>query len=186
MATTQDNTAALNRGKVPELYNTINTYRSTDELQKANTLLENIESVKDTVQLQTAQFQDSLILGDQFFGSSANSTALNEVAQRSNDLKARKAQMEETLQKSRGAAERLDRDFIDVKETLPETLSTRIIHMLDDYTLVVLMISFFFMVLSLVFIYAATQGYTLISILKGSGYGLLLSVFMFVFASIIL
>ena len=101
-------------------------------------------------------------------------------------LDVKKTELEETLQKTRSSAERLNRDFIDVKETLPETLPTRIIHMLDDYTLVVLLISFFFMVLSLIFIYAATQGYTLMSILKGSGYGLLLSVFMFVFASIVL
>jgi hypothetical protein len=186
MASAQDNTAALNRGKVPELYKTIDTYRSTEELTRAQTLLNNIETVKDTFDLQSAQFLDSILLGDQFFGSSGNSTALSEVNKRMIDLKAKKTQLEDTLQKTRSSAERLNRDFIDVKETLPETLPTRIIHMLDDYTLVVLMISFFFMVLSLIFIYAATQGYTLMSILKGSGYGLLLSVFMFVFAAIVL
>jgi len=161
-------------------------YRDQKELDQASSLLDNMEKIQEVFQIQTAQFQDQILLGDQFFGTAAAPVALQEVQKRNQTLKAEKTTLETTRNKSNARAEQLDRDFVDEREALPETLTSSIIHVLDDYTLIVLMISYIFMMLSVIFVYTSLNQYSASSILKSIGFAFFISILLFIVASIIL
>jgi hypothetical protein len=173
-------------GQVPALYAKMAEYRDATDLAQANTLLDTMEKVQEVFQLQTAQFQDQILLGDQFFGTSAAPTVLKEVQERNQALQDQKDELAATIKKGRARAEQLNRDFVDEREALPETLTTSIIHVLDDYTLVVLMISYVFMILASIFVYTSLNGYSISSILKGVGFAFFISILLFIIASVVL
>ena len=173
-------------GQVPALYTKMSEYRDSAEVKQATDLLDNLDKIQDVFQLQTAQFQDQMLLGDQFFGTSATPVVLNEVQKRNQSLHDQKKTLTEKIDKSIAKAEQMNRDFEDEKEALPETLTTSVIHVLDDYTLVVLMISYVFMILASIFVYTSINGYTLSSIFKAVGFAFFISVLLFIIASIVL
>lgn len=173
-------------GQVPALYTKMAEYRDSTELAQANSLLDNLDKVQDVFQLQTAQFQDQMLLGDQFFGTSATPVVRNEVQERNQSLVDKKDALTASIKKSIAKSEQLNRDFEDEKEALPETLTSQVIHVLDDYTLVVLMISYIFMILASIFVYTSINGYSMMSILKAVGFAFFISILLFIIASVIL
>lgn len=181
-------TASFNKssGKVAEVYTLLKDSRDATELDRANTLLDSIDTIQEVFQHEVAQYNDQMLLGDQFFGTSADPTLLNDVRHRNKSLTKQKNDLESDMKKSRAHAEQLDRDFLDEREALPETLTSSIIHVLDDYTLVVLMISYVFMMLACIFVYTASHLYSISSILTGVGSAFFISILLFIIASIIL
>jgi hypothetical protein len=173
-------------GQVPALYTKMAEYRDSTELAQANNLLDNLDKVQDVFQLQTAQFQDQMLLGDQFFGTSATPVVRNEVQERNQSLVDQKASLEASIKKSIAKSEQMNRDFEDEKAALPETLTTSVIHVLDDYTLVVLMISYIFMILAFIFVYTSINGYSISSIFKAVGFSFFISILLFIIAAIVL
>ncbi len=63
------------------------------------------------------------------------------------------------------STERHERDFLDVKGSLPEKIETRRLNVLDDYTMLLLACSFLLMALSIIFYYTQANNYSLTSIL---------------------
>ena len=173
-------------GQVPALYTKMAEYRDSTELAQANSLLDNLDKIQDVFQLQTAQFQDQMLLGDQFFGTSATPVVRNEVQERNQSLVDKKNALTTGIKKSLAKSEQMNRDFEDEKAALPETLTSQVIHVLDDYTLVVLMISYIFMILASIFVYTSINGYSMSSILKAVGFAFFISILLFIIASIIL
>jgi len=173
-------------GQVPALYTKMAEYRDSTELNQANSLLDNLDKIQDVFQLQTAQFQDQMLLGDQFFGTSATPVVRNEVQERNQSLVDKKDALTASIKKSIAKSEQMNRDFEDEKGALPETLASRVIHVLDDYTLVVLMISYIFMILASIFVYTSINGYSMSSILKAVGFAFFISILVFIIASVVL
>jgi hypothetical protein len=173
-------------GQVGELHKKMDTYRSPVEVEQARNLLANMDTIKDDFEIQVALFYDQQLSGDQFFGTSASPAVREEVQARNTTLTDQKEALQHKLKKSRARAEQLNRDFEDEKAALPEPLTTRIIHVLDDYTLVVLMISYIFMMLATIFVYTSINGYSLSSILKAVGFAFFISILLFIIASIVL
>ena len=106
--------------------------------------------------------------GDKFYGSSANSTVIAEVAARNRDLQTTLETLQKDTKKLKGSTERHERDFLDVRAALPERLSTQRLNVLDDYTMLLLTVSYLVMALSIVFYYAQVNNYTITSILGGT------------------
>jgi len=135
---------------------------------RIQTFFSKLDDVQGFFESQFAQFNDLMATGDKFYGASANSTVLAEVSQRNKDLQATL----ETLQKDTGrlkaSTERHERDFLDVKGALPERSATQRLNVLDDYTMLLLTVSFIMMALSIVFYYAQANDYTITSILIGT------------------
>jgi hypothetical protein len=127
-----------------------------------------LENVQGFFQDQFAQFNDTIALGDKFYGSAASSTVLTEVSQRNKDLQATLETLQKETKQLRASTERHERDFLDVKGALPERIPTQRLNVLDDYTMLLLTISFLMMGLSVVFYYAHKNNYTISSILVGT------------------
>jgi len=127
-----------------------------------------LENVQGFFQDQFAQFNDTVALGDKFYGSAASSTVLAEVSQRNKDLQATLETLQKETKQLRASTERHERDFLDVKGALPERIPTQRLNVLDDYTMLLLTVSFLMMGLSVVFYYAHTKNYTISSILIGT------------------
>jgi hypothetical protein len=124
--------------------------------------------VETFFQGQFAQFNDMVAAGDRFNGTSASSTVIAEVAARNKDLQATLDSLQKDTKKLKGSAERHERDFLDVRGALPERLPTQRLNVLDDYTMLLLTVSYLVMALSIVFYYAQVNDYTITSILGGT------------------
>ena len=127
-----------------------------------------LENVQEFFQDQFAQFNDMVALGDKFYGTSANSTVIAEVSQRNKDLQATLETVQKDTKQFQATTERHERDFLDVKGSLPERIPTQRLNVLDDYTMLLLTVSYIMMALSIVFYYAQKNEYTISSILLGT------------------
>lgn len=185
----QDDSAALcksNPQQIQQLTQGLATCRSSTETQRANQLLFSVDDTMGFFTGQTAQFNDLMATGDKFLGAAPSSSALDEVRARNRELKGRATKLETQLQQSQARMEQMERDFLDVKATLPETLPNKIIHVLEDYTLAVLAIAYLFASLAVLFYYANANQYSIKSILIGSvGVGTL-GIFLYIVAMLFL
>jgi hypothetical protein len=99
-------------------------------------------------------------------------------------FKQQKKELENEIQQLKSSTERYNRDFIDLEDST--TPNTGAIHVLDDYTLWVLMISYILFACSIVFWYSHTHMYSLSSIFISLGGMTLISFLLVVMAIIIL
>ena len=159
---------------------------STADQQNMQSVLGLISTAQaDFDNLNTA-YNEMMLTGDSLFGTVPNSTAVRDVAQRNGELKARLAELQKEIGELQATQERADRDFLDTKANLPEREVTKVVNVIDDYTLVVFMVSYIFLVLSLSYWYISTSGFTPTSIgiaVVGSvlGGGLIFVLMMYLF-----
>lgn len=109
-------------------------------------------------------YNDLLLTGDSLFGTVPNTTAVSDVAKRNAELTARAAQLEKEIASLQATKERADRDFLETKSDLPERQVSKVVNVIDDYTLVVFMVAYIFLTLSLAYWYISTNLYTPTSI----------------------
>lgn len=160
--------------------------RTGDDTARFQAFFSKLDDVKGFFDGQFAQFNDMIAAGDKFYGASANSTVLAEVSQRNKDLQATLESLQKDTKKLKGSTERHERDFLDVRAALPERLSTQRLNVLDDYTMLLLTVSYLVMALSIVFYYAQVNNYTITSILGGTIGMALISCVVYVMALTIL
>jgi hypothetical protein len=186
---TQNDAAALCKSQpnqIAQLTQGLATCRSSVESQRADQLLFNIDDTLGFFTGQTAVFNDLMATGDTFFGTSPSATAVQEVSQRNKELKKRAGTLVREVQQSTARIEQMERDFLDVKETLPESLPNQTIHVLEDYTLVVLLAAYLFGAVAVLFYYIASNGYGMKAILIGTVGVSVFSIFLFVLGFIFL
>ena len=129
-------------------------------------------------------YVDAVTTAESVFGSGSKQTYVNDIDKRNKELKERKAKLTESIDRAKAAIERADRDFVDSKEQLPETMPTRTAHVIDDYTLLVLFISYLFFALTVIYWYVQQSGFSLKALLTGLGVGVVVSgvLFMLIWA----
>jgi hypothetical protein len=111
------------------------------EVQRKEGLLSDIASAR-------AKIEDSIHMGNSMFGRFAHADVAREVTIRKEDLQKKKEALEEDIRQKESIIQRTNRDFTDVKDTLPETEEQKRIRFIEDYTLMFLTLSYVFMVLS--------------------------------------
>ena len=80
------------------------------------------------------------------------------------------------IQEQEAVIRRVDRDFADVRDQLPETLPNKSLHVLEDYTLAIVSISYLFMLIIALHTYVLHSSDNFLSALgKGLGYSILLT-----------
>ena len=147
----------------------------------------NLQNITQVFQDQVAQYNDLASTGDKFFGTSAPSTIIADVVGRNKDLSGQLTDLHNKIAQLRLTTEQNDRDFIDTRDALPDVLPSRsMVHVLDSYTLFLVVITYMILALSCVFYYAQRNNYTLTSILIGAGGGALVSLILFVVGIIVL
>jgi hypothetical protein len=100
-----------------------------------------------------AQVEDGLAMGDSMFGQFAHVDVTNEVNRRLSDLKKKKGGLEQKLREKEAIVQRSNRDFSDVKDSLPETQERKRVQFVEDYTMMFLLLSYVFMILSFIIFY---------------------------------
>lgn len=119
----------------------------------------NAEFSQHTVQLESdieslkAIIGDSFYMGDAIYGKYGMDDITKQVRTRNQELKAKKEAIKNDIYKKEAIIERTDRDFSDVKDSLPETQPKKVLHFIEDYTLAFLTISYFFMVIALNYLF---------------------------------
>ena len=111
-----------------------------------------MSSESDTLR---ASIGNSLHIGDSMFGEFGYADVSKQVSDRNAELKRKKEAIKKDIDKKEGIIARSGRDFTDVKDTLPETLPNQTLHVLEDYTVAILLVSYLFMVLSFIFYYTS-------------------------------
>lgn len=135
------------------------------------TTLQAIQSDLSTMQ---AAITDSLLIGDRIAGQAANTQMLQQVRDHHTDLKERKRVLEKTITDGQGMIERADRDFIDTKATVADPLPEKSVHVIEDYTIVFLLVAYLFLVCVMIYLHVQTA---VVSKLVALGQALITAVF---------
>ena len=109
----------------------------------------------------------------------SNMDRLNELGTTHSSLTQKKAELISSI-------EQHERDFVDLRDALPEILPNTSIHTLDDYTLWILILSYSLFVISMIFYYCYINAYTPTSILISIVSAAILTIFLFIIIIIVL
>jgi hypothetical protein len=148
--------------------------------QQLATLTNNILKIKDDIDNLKISITDSLIVGDNLFDTTAHSGVVSHAKERINELKAKEKELKNNIGKKSALIRRFNRDFTDVKQSLPDTLPNKKIHVIEDYTISLLVISFLFMLISFIYAYTITSEDRLYGFSKSLLYSFLISIFFIV------
>ena len=105
----------------------------------------------DIVRLQST-ITNLLTIGDNMYSPTAGSVT-KDVRMRNNELSEKKTKIENEIKEQEAIINRSNRDFTDVRNELPEKIPNKSLHFIEDYTLVILCISYFFMIVVALHIY---------------------------------
>jgi hypothetical protein len=116
-----------------------------EEKTKKDKFITNTLHLKEDIASLQANVRDSLAVGESMFGSYGHSDITKQIRDRNDDLKNKKEDLIQDINRKESIIERANRDFTDVKRTLPEKQPKKILHFIEDYTLAVLSMSYLFM-----------------------------------------
>ena len=128
----------------------------------------------DITRLQ-ATITDLITIGNSMYDPTSGSVTAD-VRARNSELSEKKTKIENEIKEQEAIINRSNRDFTDVRDELPETLPNKSLHFIEDYTLVILCISYFFMIMVALHIYVlhSTEQWTT-ALLRGLFYSFLLT-----------
>lgn len=132
----------------------------------------NIEIIKRDIDTLHASVTNSLLTGDAVYGKAGSTNISQQVKDKNSELKEKKEKLTLSIKRKDATIERSNRDFSDVKNTLPETQNKKILNVLDDYTIAFLMFTYFFMLLSIMYVYVYVSEQKIKAILKSIGCGI--------------
>ena len=116
-----------------------------EEVTRSKTFITHTLHLKQDIESLRANVGDSLSVGDSMFGSYGHSDITKQILVRNDDLKKKKEALVKDINNKESIIERSNRDFSDVKRTLPEKQPKKILHFIEDYTMAVLSMSYLFM-----------------------------------------
>ena len=122
-----------------------------------------------------ATITDLIAIGNSMYDPTTGSVTAD-VMSRNKELSDKKINIQNEIKEQEAIINRSNRDFTDVKDQLPETLPDKSIHFMEDYTIVILCISYFFMIIVALHIYVtySTEIWTT-ALLRGVFYSFLLT-----------
>lgn len=126
---------------------------STTEQDRKQNFATNTLHLQQDIQALRASVGDSIAMGDSIFGQIGHTDIYNQVNDRNRELKKKYAELEKDIQNKERIVDRSNRDFTDVKDTLPEKLPTNLLHVIEDYTLAFLCVTFLFMSVAIIIVY---------------------------------
>ncbi len=157
----------------------INTCTSSTEYNRNTNFAENTFKLQQDITSLSAATGDSLSMGDTMFGQFGYNEITKEVKKRNEDLKAKKEKLLTEVEKGEAIIERSNRDFSDVKDTLPQPQPKRVLRFIEDYTLAILSISYLFMIIAAIYIYTSMSDKKLVAFFQSLISSVLLTMFLF-------
>lgn len=151
-----------------------------EEKTRNNTLMTHTLYLESDIASLRANVFDSLTVGDSMFGNYGHTDVTKQVKERNKDLKAKKDELMDDINKKEAIIERSNRDFTDIKNNLPEVEPKTVLHFIEDYTLAILSISYLFMMCIIIYGYTITGLPHLTRFIQALGASLFFTMFMFI------
>ena len=170
----RNNAAAVCRSNptgLSSLFSSIDQCTSSKELDRNSTMVTSLFHTKQDIGAIQANITDSLMMGDNLLNAMGNGAITKQVDSRNEDLKQKKQDLSRTIKKNEAIVERSNRDFTEVKNSIPESEPTRILHVLEDYTLAFLLFSYLMLSMAGIYLHVTlseNQGAALVQGLVGS------------------
>ena len=162
------------------LYSNIDKCISPAELNKNQNFAQNTFKLQQDIEMLRATVGDSLLMGDAIYGQFGVDDITKQVKARNEELKAKKEKLGTVIDKNEAIIERSNRDFTDIKDTLPETQPKKVLHFIEDYTLAFLTISYLFMIVAAIYVYTLTSEFKVTALLQGIVSSAFLTCFMYI------
>jgi hypothetical protein len=151
-----------------------------EEKTRNDTLMTHTLYLESDIASLRANVFDSLTVGDSMFGNYGHTDVTKQVKERNKDLKAKKDELMDDINKKEAIIERSNRDFTDIKNNLPEVEPKTVLHFIEDYTLAILSISYLFMMCIIIYGYTITGLPHLTRFIQALGASLFFTMFMFI------
>ena len=145
--------------EIADVYSQLQKCTNQTETNRMQSFIQMTTDPKSDFDQLNAVYNDLVLSGDSIFGTMPHQTALEQIKDRNKDLKKQSETLGKTIEEKEAIIERSDRDFIDTKEQIG-TIKSKTVHVLDDYTLVVLSVSYVFLAITLVFWYLQQNYYS--------------------------
>jgi prefoldin subunit 5 len=165
-----DNNSAICKStpnQVNTLLSTLSSCRSTVDSDQLSQIVQKLTNYGADFDQLNATYNDLILAGDNLYGSSSSSEQIQQIKLRNEELRELKEKLEKQIQAAESRSEQMNRDFIDMQTEQPQPLPNKTLHVLEDYTVAVLSITWLFMVIGLVYLYTYTAGFTAKSVLIG-------------------
>jgi len=140
---------------------------TTTEQTRNNSFATTTFKLKNDIEILQANVGDSLMMGDSIFGKAGHAEIVNAVKERNNDLKTKKETVMKDVDHKESIINRSNRDFSDVKDSLPETQPKKVLHFMEDYTLAILLMAYLFMIITCIYMYTATAPIPMTALFNG-------------------
>ena len=164
-----------------KLTDKIDTCTSTTEKTRNDNFATDTVKLQEDISSLRATTQDALIMGDTMFGQFGYNDIAKQVKERNSDLNKKKAILSKEIEKGEAIIDRSNRDFMDVHDTVPEPQPQKTLRFIEDYTLAILTISYFFMIIAVIYIYTIRSEFKLVAFGKSFVGSIFLTMFLFIF-----
>ena len=92
----------------------------------------NIDIIKRDIDTLHASVTNSLLTGDAVYGKAGSTNISQQVKDKNSELKEKKEKLKLSIKRKDATIERSNRDFSDVKDTLPEIQKKKILNVLPQ------------------------------------------------------
>jgi hypothetical protein len=107
------------------------------------------DQLKDDIKQILGEVNDALMVGDSTFTVQGNEKGIvKDVKERIDVLETEKKELEKEIDRQHQLIQTSNRDFSDVKDTIPETQPERFLYFIEDYTLSILAMAYLIMVVA--------------------------------------
>lgn len=153
--TTKNADAALCRstGKLSTVLTDLAKCTTSTESNRTQTLGSTVTSISSDINYLKQNITDTLMTGDAIFGQYGSMDIAKSVQQSNTELEEKKKAIEKEIANNEAVIERSNRDFSDVKNTLPDRPTYSRLHFIEDYTVFFLVASYLFMILLCGYLY---------------------------------
>jgi hypothetical protein len=109
------------------------------------------DQLKDDIKQILGKANNALIMGDTVFTVQGNEKGIvKDVKERIDVLEKEKIELEQEISKQHQRIQTSNRDFSDVKDTLPDTQPEKFLYFIEDYTLAILSMSYLILVIAFI------------------------------------
>ena len=174
----RNNTASTcksNPERIPSIIRNADECANQEEHDRRQRFATDTGKQKEEIENLKSVYRNALDSADSIFGSGSTTTFATEIDTRNKELKQKVDELTTKINRSKAAIERADRDFVDSKEQQPETAPTRTAHVIDDYTILILFISYLFLALTILYWYVQQNNYSTKALLTGIAVGIVVS-----------
>lgn len=141
--------------------------RDQKETIRIDNFIKDTYTIKSDFDNQNALYNDLILTGDNLFGNAKTNLQVDDIRKRNQELKDMKDKLQAEINAANSATERAERDFLDTKASLPDPIPKKMLHTIEDYTMLVFLMGYTLMGISFIYLYVSVQGFTTKSIIEG-------------------